>query len=193
MPKSRKKTKHPAETQSQTAGGRLASALAKCKKAELIDLLLGLAEDNRGAMRWLESEIDVDKPSEEIVSATRQAIADATEFDESQINRNFDYDYEAYEAVAQNLTKLLEMGEISASMSLSLELMEQGSYQVEVSDEGMMTEEIEDCIMVVIKALKKKTSCPPKDIVEWCMAMAKKDRVGFICDAELRKLQELFE
>ena len=107
-------------------------------------------------------ETPVAGPSEEIVSATLQAIADATEFDESQINRNFDYDYEAYKAVARNFTKLIETGEISASMSLSLELMEQESYQVEVSDEGMMTEEIEDCVMIVIKALKKEQLLHPE-------------------------------
>jgi hypothetical protein len=33
---------------------------------------------------------------DELVAATRQAIADATAFDARDINRNFDYDYEAY-------------------------------------------------------------------------------------------------
>jgi len=193
MPRSKKKAKRPAQTQTQTAGGRLASSLSKCQKAELIELLVDLAEDDCGVMRWLESALDVEKPSEEIVSATREAIADATDFDERQINRNFDYDYEAYKAVARNLAKLIETGDFSAAMSLSLELMEQGSYQVEVSDEGMMTDDIEDCLKVVIKALKRKGSCAPNEIVEWCAAMAKKDRVGFICDAELQELRELFE
>ena len=39
---------------------------------------------------------ELEAPPEELAAATRQAIADATDFDERDINRNFDYDYEAY-------------------------------------------------------------------------------------------------
>ena len=41
----------------------------------------------------------VDEPG----AATHLAIADATDFDERQINRNFDYDDEAYGEVKRNL------------------------------------------------------------------------------------------
>ncbi|MCL4855208.1 MAG: hypothetical protein KJZ78_27915, partial [Bryobacteraceae bacterium] len=71
------------------------------------------------------------------MAATRQAIADATDFDERQINYNFDYDYEAYEAVKRNFGKLIDQGHLKAVMELSQELMKQGSCQVEMSDEGM--------------------------------------------------------
>lgn len=58
-------------------------------------------------------------------------------------------------------------------------------------DEGWMADDIEDCIKVVIKALKKKnTTCPPEVIVDWCVAMSRNDRVGFICDEEIQSLQE---
>ena len=40
-------------------------------------------------------------------------------------------------------------------MELSLELMKQGSCQVEMSDEGLMTYDIEECLQVVVAALKK--------------------------------------
>ena len=52
-------------------------------------------------------------------------------------------------------------------MELSLELMKQGSYQVEMSDEGLMTQDIEECLRVVLKALKK-CDLPPDEIVAWC-------------------------
>jgi len=39
-------------------------------------------------------------------------------------------------------------------MALALELMKRGSYQVEMSDEGLMTGTIEDCLSVVIEALR---------------------------------------
>ena len=35
-----------------------------------------------------------------------------------------------------------------------LELMNRGSYQVEMSDEGMMTEDIEECLQVVARPSK---------------------------------------
>ncbi len=96
----------------------------------------------------------MEAPSKELVAATRQAIADATDFDEREINYNFDYDYEAYSAVKRNFGRLIDLGLLHAAMELSLELMSQGSYQVEMSDEGMMTEDVEECLQVVIKALE---------------------------------------
>ena len=65
-------------------------------------------------------------------------VADATDFDERDINRNFDYDYEAYAEVKRNLSRLIDLGELRLALELSLELMKQGSYQVEMSDEGLM-------------------------------------------------------
>lgn len=82
----------------------------------------------------------------ELVAATRQAIADATDFDEREINRNFDYDSEAYNEVKRNLASLIASGNLPEAMTLSLELMKQASLQVEMSDEGLMTDDIEDCL-----------------------------------------------
>jgi hypothetical protein len=77
-------------------------------------------------------------------------------------------------------------------MKLSLELMEKGSYQVEMSDEGLMTEDIEECLRVVIQALKQ-SDLPTGEVVAWCAAMLKSDRAGCICDRELRAMQHQFE
>ena len=97
----------------------------------------------------------METPPKELVAATRQAIASATDFDEREINCNFDYDSEAYEEVKRNLGRLIELGQLRPAMELSLELMKEGSYQVEMSDEGMMTDDIKECLKVVIVALKK--------------------------------------
>ncbi len=128
-------------------------------------------------------------PTADLVAATRQAISDATDFDDREINCNFDYDYQAYATVESNLKRLVDLGCFREAMELSLELMEQGSYQVESSDEGMMTDDIEDCLRVVVKTLKK-SGLPAKELAGWCNAMAKKDRVGFICEDELDALRE---
>lgn len=191
MPVSNKKSmpgKHP-----QSAGERLASALTQYTKIELIELFVRMAEDECAIMRWLEWELGMEKPSEEVVTETRQAIAKATEFDERDSNRNFDYDYESYLVVERNFKTLTDSGQIAMAMTLAGELMERGSYQVEMSDEGLMTQDIEQCLNVVIKALKKKGTRPASDVVEWCATMTERDRVGFISDSELQTLRKRFE
>ena len=95
---------------------RLAKALAKRTKAELDEALVEIAEADRGILRRLETWFGVEAPSEELVAATRQAIADATDFDEREINYNFDYDYEAYGTVQRNFGRLIEQGHLHAAM-----------------------------------------------------------------------------
>ncbi len=75
------------------------------------------------------------------------------------------------------------------AMELSLQLMRQGSYQVEMSDEGLMTEDIEECLGAVFHALKK-CDLPPDEVVDWCAEMSKSDRVGCICERELEALRK---
>jgi len=128
------------------AGERLRKALAKRPKSELIDVLVELARarEDRGLLRQLDARLKLEAPPPELVPTTRPAIADATDFDERDMNRNFDYDYGAYEAVTRNLTRLVKLGPLRLAMDLSLELMDQGRHQVEMSDEGLMTDDIED-------------------------------------------------
>jgi hypothetical protein len=70
--------------------------------------------------------------------------------------------------------------------------MTQGSYQVEMSDEGMMTADIEECLAVVVKALQKSGQ-PPADAIAWCDRMLKSDRAGFIYRDELQSLRSHIE
>src|SRR3974390_439679 len=78
-------------------------ALSRRKKADLVTVLLELAQADRGVLRQPTARFDVAATPDELVAATRQAIADATAFDQRDINRNFDYDYEAYPEVQRNL------------------------------------------------------------------------------------------
>ena len=73
-------------------------------------------------------------------------------------------------------------------MELALELMKCGSYQVEMSDEGLMTEDIEDCLSVVLKALEK-CNLASAELISWCSAMKDNDRVGFIAREQLESLR----
>jgi hypothetical protein len=171
---------------------RLRKALGKRAKGELIDVLVEFAREDRGILRRLDARFALKAPPKELVVATRQAIADATDFDERDINRNFSCDYEAYSAVKRNLGRLIDLGQLRLAMTLSLELMEKGSCQVEMSDEGLMTEDIEECLQVVIRTLQK-CDLPTGEVVAWCAARLKSDRVGCICDRELRSLPHQFE
>ena len=92
----------------------------------------------------------------------------------------------------RNLSRLIDLDELRLAMELSLELMKQGSYQVEMSDEGLMTYDIEECLQVVVAALRK-CDLPPVEIATWCEAMTKADRVGCIYDRELEELRKHFE
>jgi hypothetical protein len=57
-----------------------------------------------------------------------------------------------------------------------------------MSDEGLMTEDMEECLTVVIQALKK-CDLPASELIAWCVKMLANDRVGFICDQELQALR----
>jgi hypothetical protein len=166
----------------------LRRALSRRKKAELVDTLLELAQADRGVLRHLTARFDVAAGPDELVAATQQAIADATAFDRRDINRNFAYDDEAYGEVKRNLGRLIGSGQLQPAMRLALELMRQGSYQVEMSDEGLMTQDIEACLGVVLKSLEK-CDLPANEVVAWCSAMLDNDRVGFIARGPLQALR----
>jgi hypothetical protein len=188
MPKRQPKRPVPSRKQPGPTA-ELRQALTRRKKAELVDVLLELAQADRGILRQLTARFDVATTPDELVAATRQAIADATDFDERDINRNFDYDYEAYSEVKRNLGRLIDSGQLRLAMELSLELMEQGSYQVEMSDEGLMTDDIEDCLNVVLKTIKKG-DLPAAEVIAWCSAMLDNDRMGFIAHEPLQSLRK---
>jgi hypothetical protein len=86
------------------------------------------------------------------------------------------------------LDRLVDQGHLRTAMKLSLDLMKAGSRQVEMSDEGLMVEEIEDCLRVILKALKG-CDLPTNQVAEWCSTMVASDRVGCIASKEIRALK----
>jgi len=191
MSKRKSKKAAPREKRADSAAG-LRKALTSRSKAELVSTLLELAEADRGVLRQLTARFDVAAPPKELVAATRQAIADATAFDERDMNTNFDYDYEAYEAVKRNFGQLIASGQLRVAMQLALELMKQGSHQVEMSDEGMMTDDVENCLSVILQGLKK-SDLPADEVIAWCSAMLSADRVGCIVREPLQALRSQFQ
>jgi hypothetical protein len=193
MPKRQPKPPKPVPSGRQPGPTvELRQALTRRKKAELVDVLVELAQADRAFFRQLTARFHVASSPDDLVAATRQAIADATDFDEREINRNFDYDDQAYREVKRNLGRLIGSGQLRQAMPLALELMKQGSYQVEMSDEGMMTEDIEACLTVVLEALRK-CDLPAAEVIAWCSAMLDNDRVRFIAREPLQSLRTHFQ
>jgi hypothetical protein len=58
-----------------------------------------------------------------------------------------------------------------------------------MGDERLMTEDIESCLNVVIKALRK-SDVPAAEALAWCSAMLENDRVGCIAHEPLESLRK---
>jgi len=188
--RSAKKTIRPPRRAQTTQ--QLRAALARCSKKELIEILSACASADRAVLRRITAHVELPAFPDELVRMTREAIAAATAFDTRDINRNFDYDAEAYREVQRNLQRLIELKQLRPAMELALELMDQGSYQVEASDEGLMTDDIKTCLSPVLTALRR-CDLPAAELRAWCTAMINTDRVGFLCDQELRALRKRFK
>ncbi len=159
-------------------------ALNKLKKSELIELLIRL-DTFDPSVRWsIEADIHLKKPPNLIAHDLRQAIKIATRVDQSQLNTNFRYSWQAYEETERGFTALVGLGELELAKEIAIEFMRDASYQVECSDEGQMDEEIEACLNPVIQAVGDQ-----KDLHRgWAIAMSQADGTGFICRSALEKI-----
>ncbi len=164
----------------------LRAALQKIKKADLVELTLRISQQEKGSEWMLENEIELDKPIDLLVHDVTVAIDAATKVDELQLNYNFDYDWRAYEAVRRGLSQLIQKNAIEEVKSLALKLMDKGSYQIECSDEGMMQEEIESSLRLVISAVATSP-----EVKAWAHEMLLRDRMGFLCERELTEIAAL--
>ncbi len=169
----------------------LADLLLGQSSKALVDVLVKLAMENSALRRRLEDEFGAVTPIENLAEQTRQAIDDATDFDDREINYNFDYDSAAYTRAQKNFEQMVLLDLWADVMPLAIELMKKGSYQIEMSDEGMMTADIEACLQPVIAAMTQ-SNLPKKKIIAWCDAMAKADRIGCVCDQEISELRDQF-
>lgn len=168
---------------------RLRAALTKKTKTELVEWLCDAAAAHREVRQGLEADLGIVLPVRELVRDTERAILEATAFELGEEGHNFDYDWEAYKRVETNFSKLMAKGKLKQVMDLALSLMKQGSYQVECSDEGLMSSDIEHCLAPVIKAVGRST-LPATSIRSWCDSLSKADRVQCHCYSEINALRE---
>lgn len=156
--------------------------LRKRRKDDLVDILSKLCVANVKARWMVESALDLRKPVDLILHDLRQAIELATKVDERRMNYNFPVDWDAYEVVKRLMKMLVSLDALDEAMDISIHFMEKASHQVECSDEGLMTEEIEEFLQPVLLAVE---NCDPSIRASWAFRMRVADRVGFICEEKL--------
>ncbi len=161
----------------------LRTALKKLKKADLVEVILRVAQESKPCEWKLEQEILLDKPVNLLVHDIEVAIDVATKVDERRLNYNFEYDWRAYEAVRRGLSQLIQKDGIEEAKSLAVKLTEKGSYQIDCSDEGLMQDEIENCLRPVIAAVAGTSGGR-----EWALAMLRHDSSGFLCEQETKRV-----
>jgi hypothetical protein len=166
----------------------LRATLKRIRKADLVELTLRIAREEKATEWLLENEVDLDKPIGLLVHDIEVAIDMATRVDELQLNYNFAYDWRAYEAIRRGLSQLIQKNAIEEAKGLALKLMDKGSYQIECSDEGLMQDEIESCLRPVIAAVAESSAGR-----EWALEMLQHDRMRFLCEEELTELAGLTE
>ncbi len=161
----------------------LRRALNRTPKAKLIETILSLAHDNPSSVWFWEKHVDIDKPMDLLVHDVKIAIMAATKIDDRRLNYNFEYDWRAYEAIHAGLLQLIKLNALEEVKQLALELIRAGSHQIECSDEGEMSVDIETCLRPVIQAV---AGTPGAAL--WATEMRTCDRVGFLCEKELHEL-----
>ena len=136
------------------------------------------------ASQWLlEQEVGLDKPVKLLVHDVEVSIETAKRVDERELNRNPAIDWPAYNAVQRGLSQLVQKQKIEEAKALAVKLMRKGSYQIECSDEGLMQEQIENCLRPVISAVAASSGGS-----EWAREMLRCDGTGCICRQELTEL-----
>jgi hypothetical protein len=160
--------------------------LHKRTKADLVAVILAIAKEHGVVARELEDRLTIEKPVDLLIADVSSAIDRATDFDERMMNHNFDVDWQAYADVQKGLSQLVKLSHLADAKTLAIKLMKNGSYQVECSDEGLMTDEISQCLKPVIRAVKVAGG---DEAARWAGDMLAADRVGFICDEELAELR----
>jgi len=164
-------------------------ALARHRKADLIACLVELARNDTELRCRIAAHLDLDLPQKTVTEDNVELIHRATRFDPRQMNRNFDYDHAAYEQVRRNFMSMVASQRIDEAMEQARLLMKLGSQQVEMSDEGLMLDQIEACLRVVLEAVAQSSLSPAKK-TRWLAELKRADRLQMICEREIKRLAE---
>jgi len=158
--------------------------LRKQSKDSLVGILTKLCDKNIHA-RWItEAELAMAKPVELVLHDLREAIQLATKVDESRMNHNFSFDWDAYAEVRRLMEMLVSLSAIEEAMEIAVHFMEKASRQIEYSDEAMMLEQVEAGLRPILESLENHDETQRS---AWALRMQTADRVGFVCREKLEK------
>src|SRR5258708_3941653 len=88
----------------------LSRELKRLDKNALISCLNEMADSIPEAWRFLEGRLDLSPNTVgDLVARAKSAIANATDFDDRQVNHNFDYDWAAYEQVEKYFRQIVKL------------------------------------------------------------------------------------
>ena len=156
----------------------IAAALKRQRKQDLIEVLGKLCDANVHARWIIETHFAIAKPVEVILHDLREAIRLATKVDEQRLNDNFDFDYDAYAEVKRLFETLLALGALREAGDIAVQFMGDASHQIASSDEGMMLDEVKECLQPVLAAMK---GMEVTERAAWAQRMQRADVVGFVC------------
>ena len=108
----KKQTQRPLKPAIPDGFPLIEKALRQRTKADLIAMILRMAEEQAVIGRELEDHLNIEKPVGQLVPDVSAAIERATDFDRRMMNRNFDVDWQAYAAVQKGLSRLIELGSL---------------------------------------------------------------------------------
>ncbi|MFO0914377.1 MAG: hypothetical protein U0795_15560 [Pirellulales bacterium] len=157
---------------------RMTASLAGLSKEELISFVC------ESSMRWpalcrhVLMQTEHDQPLTGLIGDIEAAIRAATYVPKEKLNRNFDYDIEEYEQVRIGLRKLMRLGYMTEAMDLAIELLFAGNDQIDASDEGLMAEEIVECVNVVTQVVEATGSEAERQA--WAQRLASSDDLSIL-------------
>lgn len=181
------------EAPSGSWGGGPRSFLEGQTKAQLVDLIEGLAASHTDVRQTLQDRVDLARgAASTLIQGIHRELA---RFDDQPRRRGrWDDDYEAdstnFSRVRQRLEALLAQGHADEVVAVGKEILETGSRQIELSDEGEGSEEVRDCLEVVYRALPRSSLSPAEQVL-WAVEAELADEYNLLESDAVTEFWEL--
>lgn len=159
----------------QSPDTTLRTYIQEHSKAELVELLLELAETHDEVRQSLENRRSLTSgETRKVLKSIRSEIATLEE-PAWESHHYGGYQVRNSERLKAMLQALVASGQADAAVRLGPELLAAGSRALEYEHEGESSEEIGACLDVLFEALDA-TSMAPADRIEWVLDMAMADQ-----------------
>lgn len=157
----------------QSVDNSLHAYLQEHTRAELLALLLKLAEDHDEVRQSLENRRNLTSgETRKVLKSIRSEIATLEE--PAWESHHYGYQVRNTDRLKAMLQALVASGQVDAAVRLGPELLAAGTQALEYEHEAESTEPIGACLDVLFQALDR-SSMPPADRIEWVLDMALAD------------------